>query len=226
MPLAGIKACVFDAYGTLFDVAAAARRCADALGGRADDLAALWRTKQLEYTWLRSLMGTPYRDFWQVTGDGLDFAMARLGVADAALRGRLMDLYLNLDAYPDAKETLKRLKGSGMATAILSNGSAGMLGAATTTAGLCKLLDRVLSVDEVDIYKPHPSVYQLACDHLGVAAGEVCFVSSNGWDIAGASWFGFQCVWINRAGQPPERLPGGAQAEIRALADLPPLLGL
>lgn len=225
MSLTGIKACVFDAYGTLFDVAAAARRCSDALGGRVDELAALWRTKQLEYTWLRSLMGSPYRDFWGVTGDALDYALDRMGIADEALRGRLMDLYLNLDAYPDAKDTLARLKEAGFATAILSNGSAGMLSAAVTTAGLCKLLDKVLTVDEVDIYKPDPRVYDLACDHLGVEAGEVCFLSANGWDVAGAAYFGFQCVWVNRAGAPRERLPGAPKAQIRELAELPALLG-
>lgn len=226
MTMSGIKACVFDAYGTLFDVAAAARRRADLLGDRVEELAALWRTKQLEYTWLRGLMGSPYRDFWGVTGDALDYALEKMDIRNEPLRGRLMDLYLNLDAYPDAKGTLARLKGAGMATAILSNGSAGMLSAATTTAGLCKVLDRILSVDEVEVYKPHSSVYALACDHLGVAPAEVCFLSANGWDIAGAAHYGFRCVWIDRLGAPVERLPGRPEARIEALAELPPLLGL
>ena len=170
-PLDGIRACVFDAYGTLFDVASAAQRCADALGDAAPRLAALWRDKQLQYTWLRAVQGR-HADFWQVTGDALDFALESLGMADPGLRERLMQLYLTLDAYPDVPEVLRQLRGAGLATAILSNGSPAMLAAAIAHAGLGDLLDHVLSVEEVGVYKPHPRVYQLAVDRLAVPAHE------------------------------------------------------
>ncbi|MGQ9371827.1 haloacid dehalogenase type II [Azospirillum sp. A39] len=223
LPFSAPRAVVFDAYGTLLDVAAAARRCRSALGDTADPLAATWRTKQLEYTWLRSLMGD-YADFWQVTGDALDYAMAAHGLGDTALRGRLMDLYLHLDAYPDAQPTLRALRGAGLRTAILSNGSPDMLDAATGSAGLRPLLDAVLSVDPLRVYKPHPDVYRLACDALSLPAAEIVFVSANGWDAAGAAAFGFGVVWLNRAGAPRERLPAGPRAEAGSLAEVPPLL--
>lgn len=222
-PFQGVRACVFDAYGTLFDVDAAARHCAADLGGRWEALSALWRTKQLEYTWLRSLMGR-YADFRTVTADGLDYALASHGIADAALRERLMGLYDRLDAYPDAAATLEALRTAGLSTAILSNGSPAMLDAAVEHAGLRDRLDAVLSVDDVGVYKPHPSVYRLACDRLGVAKEEVLFVSANGWDGCGAAEFGFRVARLNRRGLPPERLPSQPQAEIAALADLPALL--
>jgi 2-haloacid dehalogenase len=223
--LGATEACVFDAYGTLFDVTAAARRCSDALGPKADALAALWRTRQLEYTWLRSLMGR-HVDFWQVTGDALDFAMASLGIGDAGLRARLMDLYHNLDAYPDARAALEALRRAGRPAAILTNGAPAMVAAAVKSAGLGPLLDHVLSVEEVGIFKPHPSVYELASHRLGLAPERICFVSSNGWDVAGAAEIGFLGVWVNRTGAPRERLPRGPVAEIDSLDALPRLLGL
>ncbi len=219
-----IGACVFDAYGTLFDVAAAAARCRDDLGDKAGPLAVLWRTKQLEYTWLRSLMDE-YVDFWQVTGDGLDYAMATLGIG-GDLRGRLMDLYKRLDAYGEVKDVLGGLKAAGIKTAILSNGAPSMLEAAVKNAGIDDLLDDVLSVESIGIYKPHPGVYQLAVDGLGLPAGRICFMSSNAWDVAGAANFGFRVVWVNRFGQQRERLPGAHEHEISTLAELPALLGL
>ena len=219
-----IGACVFDAYGTLFDVAAAAARCRDDLGDKAGPLAVLWRTKQLEYTWLRSLMDE-YVDFWQVTGDGLDYAMATLGI-DGDVRARLMDLYMRLDAYGEVKDVLGGLKAAGIKTAILSNGAPAMLEAAVKNAGIDDLLDDVLSVDAIGVYKPHPRVYQMAVDGLGVAAGRICFMSSNAWDVAGAANFGFRVVWVNRFGQQRERLPGAPEHEISTLAELPALLGL
>ena len=219
-----IGACVFDAYGTLFDVAAAAARCGDDLGDKAGPLAVLWRTKQLEYTWLRSLMGE-YVDFWQVTGDGLDYAMATLGIS-GDLRPRLMDLYMRLDAYGEVKDVLGGLKAADIKTAILSNGAPSMLEAAVKNAGIDDLLDDVLSVDSIGVYKPHPRVYQLAVDGLGVAAGRICFMSSNAWDVAGAANFGFRVVWVNRFGQQRERLPGAYEHEISTLAELPAVLGL
>ena len=220
----GIEACVFDAYGTLFDVAAAAARCRDDLGDKAGPLAALWRTKQLEYTWLRSLMGE-YVDFWQLTGDGLDYAMATLGIGDD-LRPRLMDLYMRLDAYGEVKDVLGGLKAADIKTAILSNGAPAMLEAAVKSAGIDDLLDDVLSVDAIGVYKPHPRVYQLAVDGLGVAAGRICFMSSNAWDAAAGANFGYRVVWVNRFGQPQERIPGDPEHEVKTLEALPPLLGL
>lgn len=222
--IGGIRTCVFDAYGTLFDYASAAARCRDVLGEKFAALAALWRDKQIQYTWLRSLEGR-HADFWRVTGDALDYAMETLGVDDAVLRARLMNLYLTLDAFPDVPDTLRRLRAAGLRTAILSNGTPEMLRAAVDAGRIATLLDAVLSVEEVGIFKTHPKVYQLALDRLGVAAGEICFVSSNGWDAYGASAFGMRVVWCNRYGQRAERLPGKPDHVIATLADLPPLVG-
>jgi 2-haloacid dehalogenase len=222
---ADIDACVFDAYGTLFDVHSAVGRSREALGDKADGVSALWRQKQLEYTWLRSLMGA-YVDFWQVTGDGLDYALAANEVDDPDLRQRLMDLYLSLDAYPDVKDALDRLRQGGKKTAILSNGAPTMLQAAVRSADLGVRLDATLSVDELRIFKPDARVYRLAVDRLGVEAGRICFVSTNAWDACGAAHFGFNVAWLNRFGQKPERLPGAPAAVIATLAELPGLLGL
>ena len=220
-----IGACVFDAYGTLFDVAAAAVQCRDALGDKADELSVLWRTRQLEYTWLRSLM-QEYVEFRQVTGDGLDYAMAALGIEDDALRQRLMDIYMRLDAYPEVKDVLNVLKAGGIKTAVLSNGSPEMLSSAVDNAGIADLLDDVFSVDSIGVYKPHPSVYQMAVDGLGVDAARICFMSSNAWDAAAGANFGYRVVWVNRFGQPQERIPGEPEHEVKTLEALPPLLGL
>lgn len=219
----GIKACVFDAYGTLFDVHAPTAAIADDLGDKAQALSMTWRDKQLQYTWLRSLMGD-YTEFWEVTGDGLDYAMAAHGIDDAGIRERLMNLYMTLDAYPDAVDTLKKLKEAGYATGILSNGSPGMLNAAVDNSGLAPLLDEVLSVHDVGIYKPSPKVYQMAVDRMGVTAQEICFVSANAWDAAGASGFGFQVAHLNRFNQPIERLPAKPHKILKSLSELPPVL--
>ncbi|MFQ5766040.1 MAG: haloacid dehalogenase type II, partial [Rhodospirillales bacterium] len=173
----------------------------------------------------RSLM-QEYVEFWQVTGDGLDYAMAVLGIEDAALRERLMEIYMRLDAYPEVKDVLTTLKSGGIKTAILSNGSPKMLASAVDNSGIGALLDDVFSVDSIGIYKPHPSVYQLAVDGLGVEAGRICFLSSNAWDAAAAANFGFRVVWVNRFGQPQERIPGQPEHEAETLQALPPLLGL
>jgi 2-haloacid dehalogenase len=219
----GVRACVFDAYGTLFDFASAAARCRDELGERLDALAALWRDKQLQYTWLRAVQGR-HADFWQVTGDALDYALETLGFASPALRARLMELYLALDAFPDVPATLRELKSRGFATAILSNGTPQMLAAAVRACGLDDALDAVLSVEEVGVYKPHPRVYRLAVDRLGLPAATIAFVSSNAWDAYAASAFGMRAVWCNRCGQRAERLPGRPDAVVRSLAELPALL--
>ena len=176
-----ISVCVFDAYGTLFDYNTAAGRHSAVLGEKAAPLADLWRLKQLQYTWLRSLMGR-YTGFWQVTGEALDFAMGELGIEDEALRANLMEAYLTLDTYPEVQETLATLRAHGLRTAILSNGESSMLDAAVEAAGIADSLDAVLSVEEVGIYKPHPSVYQLVVHRLGVEAANVSFQSSNAWD--------------------------------------------
>jgi len=224
-PFADIDACVFDAYGTLFDVHSAAARCRPALGDKADAVSGTWRDKQLQYTWLRSLMGR-HVDFWRVTGDALDYALETHGIDDAELRQRLMDCYLALAPYAEVAETLARLKTAGIKRAILSNGAPGMLDAAVKSAGLGDLLDAVLSVEEIGVYKPHPTVYRLAVDHLGVAAERIAFMSSNAWDASGAAAYGFNVAWVNRFGQRRERLPGAPKAEIKTLAELPALLGL
>jgi 2-haloacid dehalogenase len=221
--LTGIRACVFDAYGTLFDVNSAAARAKGELGENWLPLAETWRAKQLQYTWLRSLMGR-HADFWQVTGDALGFAMASLRLNDPALRERLMDLYLRLDVYPEVRPTLTRLRERGMKLAILSNGSPKMLASAVENSDLGSLLDAVLSVEEVRIFKPHPSVYQLAVDKLGVTRDQICFLSSNGWDACGASTFGFHVLWCNRFLQPPERIPEPPDGEITTLTELPEIV--
>jgi len=222
--LDGIKACVFDAYGTLFDFASAAKGCRDVLGDDIEKLTALWRDKQLQYTWLRAVQGR-HVDFWQVTGDALDFALETLGLEKPGLHDRLMKLYLTLAAFPEVPDMLGRLKRAGLRTAILSNGSPKMLDAAVTGAGLSGLLDAILSVEEVGVYKPHPKVYQLAVDRLGVAASAIAFQSSNAWDAYAASAFGMKTVWCNRYSQRRERLPGSPDREIRSLAELPALVG-
>jgi len=214
-----VRACVFDAYGTLFDFGSAAASCADVLGEKAGPLTALWRDKQLQYTWLRGLQDR-HADFWTVTGDALDFALESLGLDTPEIRSRLMSLYRTLRCFDEVPAVLKDLKGSGYATAILSNGSAGMLADAVRASGLEGAFDRVLSVDAVGVFKPHPRVYRLAVDELGVPAADIAFVSSNAWDAHAAAAFGMQGVWCNRYGQKAERLPGIPRLQIRSLEAL------
>lgn len=221
-----IKACVFDAYGTLFDVHSAARRLSERLGENEAPLSALWRSKQLEYSWLRSLMGH-HADFWTVTGEALDYALAAHGLEDElVLRNSLMDAYLRLDAYPEVTKALAALKRGGKTTAILSNGSPDMLAAALESSGLSALIDTTLSIEMVGIYKPDPRVYHLAVEQLGVTTEQISFQSSNPWDTVGAKLFGFNVVWINRFHLARERLPAGPDAELASLEKLPELLGL
>lgn len=218
-----IDACVFDAYGTLFDVAAAASHCQEELGDKWAPLAQTWREKQLQYTWLRSLMHE-YVPFWQITQDSLDYALALYGVEDVDLRQKLLDIYFELDAYPEVPSVLAILKAGGKKVATLSNGSPDMLNAAVNNAKLD--LDAVSSVDRIGIYKPDPRIYQMSCDDLDVPKERICFMSSNAWDAWAAANFGFQVVWVNRFNQPPERLPGEIREMISDLNGLPPLLGL
>jgi 2-haloacid dehalogenase len=223
-PLTGIKACVFDAYGTLFDFASAARSCADVLGDAVDRVSTLWRDKQLQYTWLRAAQGR-HADFWQVTGDALDFTLETLGLERPGLRERLMRLYLALEPFPEVPGVLAALRRAGHKTAILSNGTPAMLDAIVAGAGLGGMFDAVLSVEEVGAFKPDRRVYQLAVARLGLPAHAIAFQSSNAWDAYAASAFGMRVVWCNRYGQRRERLPGAPDCEIATLADLPALVG-
>jgi 2-haloacid dehalogenase len=221
--LDGVKVCVFDAYGTLFDVFSVADCVRKAVGDKADAVTAAWRQKQLEYSWLRSLMGA-HADFWQITRDALDFALSAAGNDDAALRDDLLQLYLSLAPYPEVRPVLTALRNAGMQRAILSNGTPTMLDAAVRSAGLGDLLDDVLSIEDAGIFKPAPAVYQLAVERFDCAPEDICFMSSNAWDAAGAAHFGFRVVWINRFGQVRERLPGRARHELETLEPLPNLL--
>ena len=219
----GIKACVFDAYGTLFDVHSAVGKHRDRLGKLADQVSMTWRTKQLEYTWLRSLM-KQHADFWQVTRDALDFAFDMHGVSDPGLGSDLMDAYMGLDAYPEVPDALFLLKNRGYKLAVLSNGTPDMLDAAVKNSGIENLIDVNLSIEDVGIFKPDPRVYQLAVDRLGVEPHEIIFQSSNAWDASGAAVFGFNVAWINRFNQSPERLPGQPDFEIKTLMELADLI--
>ena len=222
--LGEIRACVFDAYGTLFDFASATRGCRDLLGDDLDGLTAVWRDKQLQYTWLRAIQGK-HVDFWQVTGDALDFALDTLKLDRPELRDRLMQLYLTLDTFPEVPDVLRRLKTAGIRTAILSNGSPTMLDLVVRNAGIEGLFDFILSVEEVGVYKPNPKVYRLAVDRLGIHAPQISFQSSNSWDAYAASSFGMTVVWCNRYRQRQERLPGRPNCELETLSGLPELLG-
>jgi 2-haloacid dehalogenase len=212
-----IEAYVFDAYGTLLDLNGAVEPVAARLGDRAIDLLKVWRGKQLEYTWLRSLMGR-HADFAQVTREGLEYACAAIGTEAADLQTAMLEAFFRLPSYPDAEPLLREVRARGLRTAVLSNGTPAMLEAALQAAGLRGLLDAVLSVEDVRIYKPSPAVYRRASAVLGAGPESLAFVSANAWDIAGAASAGLRTIWINRTGAPPERLPYGAAVEVRSLA--------
>jgi len=220
-----IKACVFDAYGTLFDVHSAVGAHRQRLGKQADQVSAMWRTKQLEYTWLRSLMGE-YAEFWQVTGEALDYALDAHGIEDKSLYDDLMQAYLELKPYPEVQYVLSALQAAGYKTAILSNGSPAMLDAAIRNAGIEDMLDASLSVNDVQIFKPDPSVYKLTTDAFHIEPQQVLFQSSNAWDASGAASFGFKVLWINRFAQRPERLPAKPDYESTDLNRLLELLDI
>jgi 2-haloacid dehalogenase len=217
-----VRAFVFDAYGTLFDVHAAIARHREAAGPDADRFSEIWRTKQLEYAWMLSAAGH-YVDFWTLTERALDHAFARVPSVDRKLRTTLLDAYFKLDAFPDARAALKALKASGLKTAILSNGNPRMLQGAVDAAGLKDDLDAVLSVDSIRIYKPQPEVYAMVTDAFGIAPADVAFVSSNRWDVMGATAFGFRCVWVNRANLPDEYPEFAPVKVVRDLSALPTL---
>ncbi|MBM1814026.1 haloacid dehalogenase type II [Pseudosulfitobacter pseudonitzschiae] len=226
-----VTTCVFDAYGTLFDVAAAARLAAEqpefpALAKAWPQLAEHWRAKQLNYSWLRAVMGT-HTDFWTVTQEALDWSLEKTGLeGDAALRQRLLDLYWELQAYPEVPAMLKTLKAAGLNTAILSNGAPAMLDGAVQSAGIGDVLDDCLSVESVGIFKPDSRVYDLVGARFGCARDEVLFVSSNGWDAAAAAHYGFRTAWVNRAGDPVDRLPATPDTILTDLAGIPALAGV
>ena len=216
------QAVVFDAYGTLFDVAAPT---AALLGEHAEAVGQLWRRKQLEYSWLRSLMGR-HADFAQVTAEALDYALEANSIQDPALAQRLLAAYRTLPAYGDARPALTAIAASGRKLAILSNGSPAMLPPMVAASGLASFLPIVLSVEAAGIFKPHPKVYALACERLSLQPPEIAFVSANGWDAAGAAAFGFTVAWLNRRADPQERLPGRPAARIASLTELPALFGI
>ena len=207
---------VFDAYGTLFDVHSAASRYQVRLGEHAKAVSTIWRTKQLEYTWLRSLMQC-YVDFWKVTQDALDYALDSQGIDDNSLREDLLSAYQELSCYPEVPETLSKIKQMGLGTAILSNGSQEMLKAGVDNSNLGKVIDSIISVETIKIFKPSPKVYKLATDKLDCNPEEILFFSSNAWDVSGAATFGFKTVWVNRFAQASERLPGTPVIEIKTL---------
>jgi 2-haloacid dehalogenase len=214
-----VRAFVFDAYGTLFDVHAAVARYRDAAGPEADRFSEIWRSKQLEYAWMLSAAGH-YTDFWTLTERALDHAFGRCPSVDRKLRPALLDCYFKLDAFVDARAALAALKARGVRTAILSNGSPVMLGAAVDNAQIGGNLDAVFSVDTIRIYKPRAEVYAMVTDAFAIAPQDVAFVSSNRWDVMGATAFGFRCVWVNRANM-PEEYPEFAPVKIvRDLASL------
>jgi 2-haloacid dehalogenase len=210
---------VFDAYGTLFDVHSAVARHRDLVGAQADRMSDLWRTKQLEYTWTRSLMGA-HRDFSALTEQALDFAAARCGGLTPDARGKLLSAYDTLDAFADVAPTLRALKARGAKLVILSNGTPAMLSRAIESAGLGDLLDESLSVESVGVFKTDARVYELVERQYGLTPDRVSFQSSNRWDAAGAAKFGFRTVWINR-GQAPDEYP-----DLRPAAVLDGLAGL
>ncbi len=213
------RAFVFDAYGTLFDVHSAVARHRGRIGAEADRLSEIWRSKQLEYSWVLSLAGA-YEPFWTLTDRALTYALARCPGVDAAVRPLLLAAYRRLDAYPEVPEVLRSLRARGMRTGILSNGDPGMLADAVASAGVVDLFDAVLSVDAAGVFKTDRRAYALVPAALGLAAAEIAFVSSNRWDVTGAAAFGFPCVWVNRLGLPdeyPDHRPVRAVASLSEL---------
>lgn len=221
-----VKVCAFDAYGTLLDTAAAVRQTVaepdyQHAAPLEEAIASAWRSRQLQYTWLRSLAGQ-FGSFWQITREALEWTLERHGLAnDEAMREKMLDCYWNIEAFPEATATLQRVRGMGLDMAVLSNGSKMMLDDALTRCGFSSLLDAVLSVDDVKVFKPAPEVYAMVVERFGCEAGEVAFVSANGWDAAAAAAYGFRSIWINRTGEPMERLPGEIEAVLESLEEVP-----
>jgi 2-haloacid dehalogenase len=219
----GIKVFVFDAYGTVFDLHSALTRHPSLTAEQAHAFSNLWRTKQLEYSWVTTLAGH-WRNFWEVTADSLDYALTRFPDINPASRGELLQAYRKLSAYSDAQKTLIELRSKGYRTAILSNGETTMLRDAVTSAGLEGYFDHVWSVDVLRHYKPHPDVYQLAVRDSGFSRAELCLISSNRWDIAGALAFGLRAIWVNRLANPSEYTELAPDATVASLEEVPGLL--
>lgn len=218
------RACVFDAYGTLFDVHSAVGAMQEEIGPDYAQLSAAWRRRQLEYTWLHSLMAK-HRDFWQLTSDALRVSLRELKLENKGLHERLMQAYLQLSAFEEVPTVLEMLRKADIKTAILTNGTPAMIEAAVRHSGIEQWIDQQISVEAVGIYKPDARVYQLAVDSLGVPAGQIAFMSSNAWDASGAAHFGFNVAWVNRYSQPSEALPGTPAAMLSTLSELPAMLG-
>jgi 2-haloacid dehalogenase len=223
--LSGTEICVFDAYGTLYDFNSAVTRHRDAIGPKADALSEMWRSKQVQYTWLRNSMST-YSPFWQVTGDALDNCLATFGITDKSVREKLMGAYLALDPFPEVPAMLEKLKKAGKRLAILSNGNPDMLDPMVKASGLADYFEAVISVDDAKIFKVDPKTYELVKKRTGVTSDKVCFLSSNCWDAHGAAQFGFNVLWVNRGGLPEDNLPGKIVAQIKDLSHLPSELGV
>ncbi|SJZ36615.1 2-haloacid dehalogenase [Enhydrobacter aerosaccus] len=223
--LADTEICVFDAYGTLYDFGSAVARHRSAIGSSAESLTEMWRSKQIQYTWLRNSMGA-YAKFWQVTGEALDYCLAAHGLSDRSIREALMTAYLALEPFPEVPATLAALKRSGMRLAILSNGNPEMLEPMVAASPVSDAFEAILSVESVGVFKPDAKVYRLVEARCGVKPGKVCFLSSNCWDAHGAAHFGFPTVWVNRGGAPDDGLPGTLAAQVKDLSQLPSLLGV
>ena len=217
------KACIFDAYGTLFDVNAACRELSLDVGDKWQDLANLWRLRQVEYTWLRNSMNE-YVDFWEITSNALDYAMEVLNIKNIKLRDQLLELYLKLEAYPEVKNVLGKLKDKKIRTGILSNGSKKMLDSAVKNAKIENLLDVVISVEECKIYKPSSKVYDLVEIKTDIHKDKVTFFSSNAWDMHAAANYGFKTIWVNRFQGKLERLPGKPNAIVKSLDNIDQLI--
>ncbi len=220
-----IEICVFDAYGTLFDFNSAVARHRAAIGPKADALSEMWRSKQIQYTWLRNSMNA-YAPFWQVTGEALDHCLAACGISDKGIREKLLGAYLALDPFPEVPATLETLQRAGKRLAILSNGNPQMLDPMIKASGLAGRFEAVLSVDASRVFKVHAKAYELVEARCGVKPAKVCFLSSNCWDAHGAAHFGFNVAWVNRAGAPDDNLPGKLGAQLKDLSGLPALLGV
>jgi len=195
------------------------------VGPRYGEISAAWRVRQLQYTWLRSLMQS-HKNFWELTSDALAVTLREFSIDSVELHEELMQAYLRLSAFGEVSSVLDQLKQAGMKTAILTNGSPKMINAAVQNAQIDSLIDEQLSVESVGVFKPDARVYQLAVDTLNVPASNIAFLSSNGWDASGAAHFGFKVAWVNRYAQPSEALPGVPSAMLSDLSELPPLLGI
>ena len=213
-----IKAIIFDAYGTLFDVNSAAEKCKEKIGNKWEDFANYWRTTQLEYTWLRSLMNR-HKDFWQVTEDSLNKSMKKFEI-DQNMRSELLNLYKILSTYPEVKKTLEELKRKNFKLAILSNGTPDLLNQLVKSNSLQEFFDDVFSIETVGIYKPNADVYNIPIKKYNILKNEVLFLSSNTWDVSGGGNFGYKSIWVNRNNNIFDNLDYSPEFELKNLKDL------